>query len=158
MRRGNISELVSASLERGIGESAHRALFRFGWLDAYRREPSTVPLSAWTSRALSSALPSPIRSEHIRSLEFDQFFPFNHRYSISMTTTSFASCSLSFVGSKAQAGIFEQQVDKKAADLHAGFWPRRRDPPRRSRALPRNCFISRYLLRPCTTFCAVFAC
>lgn len=36
---GNISELVSARLERGIAESAHRdlALFRFGGLDALRR-------------------------------------------------------------------------------------------------------------------------
>lgn len=37
--QGNISELVSARLERGIAKSAHwdRALFRFGGLDAYRR-------------------------------------------------------------------------------------------------------------------------
>lgn len=91
MRRmlGNISELVSARLVRGIGESAHRdrALFRFGWLDAYRRAIHCCILGLDESHSILSArLPLTLP---IRSLSLNRFKPGIHCSSATRLPNSF---------------------------------------------------------------------
>lgn len=91
MRRmlGNISELVSARLVRGIGESAHRdrALFRFGWLDAYRRAIHRCILGLDESHSILSArLPLTLP---IRSLSLNRFKPGIHCSSATRLPNSF---------------------------------------------------------------------
>lgn len=164
MRRmlGNISELVSARLVRGIGESAHRdrALFRFGWLDAYRRAIHRCILGLDESHSILSArLPLTLP---IRSLSLNRFKPGIH--CSSLTPFPFLP---SFVPSSLTKSIFPylsflrriSRLSFEGISVHAQTRIRKQQGPTyvvtyrflAARSLPRNCFTSpAVVFRICT--------